>query len=432
MLQSRPNADSGLYGGRECETLLRSYGTKERLMSALEIYRITLLFNANKVYDRMVLQGIGEYLQGSSSGWDVYLDEDFRYRERTLEVWVGDGVIADMDDPHIVEAVSGLSVPVVGVGGSYHRADEYPPFPYVATDNGKIAEAAFEHLKSKGLESFAFYGLPPTPFNRWAAERERAFVACVEPSGYRIHVYRGLETRPDNWRSALEQLTEWLRSLPKPVGIMAVTDSRARHLLQVCREPGLLVPEEIAIVGVDNDEVARFVSPVPLSSVEQATREMGFRAARLLHRMLGGFRVTEEPNVVAPVGVIERASSDYQAAKDPEVIQALHYIRKYACQGIKVEDVLSFVGRSRSSLERRFRAERGHSIHHEIHNARLDRACDLLRNTQKPIAEVAEDCGFPSVQYLYTVFKKHTGLTPLGFRQAPASSGLSAALESPR
>ena len=170
--------------------------------------------------------------------------------------------------------------------------------------------------------------------------------------------------------------------------------------------------------GVDNDEVARFVSPVPLSSVEQATREMGFRAARLLHRRLSGFTVSEEPCVVPPVGVVARASSDYQAARDPQVIQALHYVRKYACQGIKVEDVLSFVGCSRSTLERRFRAERGHSIHQEIHEARLGRACELLRNTEMPIADVAESCGFPSVQYLYTVFKKHTGLTPLGFRQA--------------
>lgn len=382
-------------------------------------HKITLLFNANKVYDRKVIQGIGEYLQGSRSGWDVYLDEDFRYRERTLKAWAGDGVIADMDDPRIVEAVSDLSVPVVGVGGSYLSQDQYPAFPYVATDNAKISQMAFEHLKDKGLESFAFYGVPKSPYKRWAAERERAFIQVVEKAGYKSYVYRGMETRPDRWSSALEQLLEWLQTLPRPMGVMAVTDSRARHLLQICREPGLMVPEEIAIVGVDNDEVARFVSPVPLSSVEQATREMGYRAARLLHRILSGFHVRSEPSIVPPTGVISRLSSDYQAAKDPQVIQALHYIRKHACEGIKVEHVLAFVGRSRSTLERRFRAERGHSIHHEIHTARLGRACELLRNTEMPIAEVAEDCGFPSVQYLYTVFKKHTGLTPLGFRQAP-------------
>ena len=392
-------------------------------MSTFDTYRITLLFNANKVYDRTVLQGIGEYLQNSKSGWDVYLDEDFRYRERTLEVWAGDGIIADMDDPDIVEAVSDLSIPVVGVGGSYHRADEYPAFPYVATDNAAIASAAFEHLKDRGLESFAFYGLPESRYKRWSAERERAFVSSVRAAGYPCSVYRGVETRPELWRTALEHLEAWLTSLPRPVGVMAVTDSRARHLLQVCRKPGLLVPEEVAIIGVDNDEVARFVSPVPLSSVEQATREMGHKAARLLHRMLSGFQLNDAPCVVPPVGVVARASSDYQAAKDPQVIQALHYIRKYACQGIKVEDVLSFVGRSRSTLERRFRAERGHSIHHEIHQARLARACELLRSTDGPIADVAAACGFPSVQYLYTVFKKHTGLTPVAYRQAASANG---------
>ncbi|MEO1338911.1 MAG: helix-turn-helix domain-containing protein, partial [Myxococcota bacterium] len=194
------------------------------------------------------------------------------------------------------------------------------------------------------------------------------------------------------------------------------------HLLQVCRKPGLLVPEQLAIIGVDNDEVARFVSPVPLSSVEQATREMGHKAARLLHRMLSGFQVSIEPHVVPPVGVIARASSDYRATEDPQVIQALHYIRKYACQGIKVEDVSSFVGKSRSTLERRFRAERGHSIHYEIHHVKLDRACELLNSTDSAIADVAAACGFPSVQYMYTVFKKHTGMTPRAYRQASESS----------
>ena len=396
---------------------LEQVDVQNPMMVPVDTHRITLLFNANKVYDRTVLQGIGEYLQSSKSEWNVYLDEDFRYRERTLEQWAGDGVIADMDDPCIVEAVSGLSIPVVGVGGSYVCPDEYPPFPYVATDNAAIAAAAFEHLKGKGLESFAFYGVPDSPFKRWARERERAFDSCVEDAGYRCEVYRGLETSPDLWRTALEQLDDWLSSLQKPVGIMAVTDSRARHLLQVCARDGLRVPEEVAIIGVDNDEVARFVSPVPLSSVEQATREMGYKAARLLHRRLSGFQVNSEPCVVAPVGVVERASSDYQSAKDPQVIQALHYIRKYSCQGIKVEDVLSYVGRSRSTLERRFRAERGHSIHHEIHHARLSQACELLRATDEPIADVAARCGFPSVQYMYTVFKKHTGLTPLAYRQ---------------
>lgn len=380
-------------------------------------HRITLLFNANKVYDRQVIRGVGEYLQNSRSGWDVYLDEDFRYRERTLEAWAGDGVIADLDDPKIEEAVGNLGVPVVGVGGSYQDSSAYPPFPYVATDNHGISWAAYEHLKNKGLESFAFYGLPHNPFQRWAAERERAFAACVERDGYQCRVYHGVETRPEQWRRALDQLGEWLRTLPKPIGIMSATDSRARHVLQSCQELNIMVPEEIAIVGVDDDEVARFLSPVPLSSVGQAAREMGYRAARLLHRILSGFHVTRAPNIVPPTGVVARQSSDFQAVEDPQVIQALHYIRKHACESIKVNHVLEFVGLSRSTLERRFRAERGHSIHQEIHDARLTRACDLLRNTEMPIADVAEDCGFPSVQYLYTVFKKHTGLTPLGFRQ---------------
>jgi LacI family transcriptional regulator len=389
--------------------------------------RITLVFNANKVYDREIIRGVGEYLQKSRTPWDVYLDEDYLWRMRTFDVWAGDGVIADMDNPEIEQATRRLTVPVVGVGGSYHRIEDYPPATYVATDNQGIAAAAYAHLKEKGLHTFAFYGLPPSSYHRWAAERERAFRACVEADAFECHVYRGFETRPDSWPEAVEQLASWLRQVPKPLGIMATTDSRARHILQVCDQLEIMVPDEVAVIGVDDDDVACDLSPTPLSSVGQACREMGYRAARLLHHLMSGYPVVREPQVVAPTGVVARQSTDCHQLNDAYVMQAMHYIRKFACRGIKVEHVLEYVGLSRSSLEKRFRSERGHSIHREIHNARLARVCYLLKHTDKPIADVAECCGFLSVQYLYAMFKKHMGITPLGYRTGttdqPASSG---------
>ena len=142
-------------------------------------HRITLLFNANKAYDRQVVEGVGEYLQASQSEWDIFIEEDFRARIDKIKDWLGDGVIADFDDKQIEQALADVDVPIVGVGGSYHLAESYPPVHYIATDNYALVESAFLHLKEKGVNRFAFYGLPESSGKRWATEREYAFRQLV-------------------------------------------------------------------------------------------------------------------------------------------------------------------------------------------------------------------------------------------------------------
>ena len=162
-------------------------------------HRITLLFNANKAYDRQVVEGVGEYLQASQSEWDIFIEEDFRARIDKIKDWLGDGVIADFDDKQIEQALADVDVPIVGVGGSYHLAESYPPVHYIATDNYALVESAFLHLKEKGVNRFAFYGLPESSGKRWATEREYAFRQLVAEEKYRGVVYQGLETAPDKW-----------------------------------------------------------------------------------------------------------------------------------------------------------------------------------------------------------------------------------------
>jgi len=147
-------------------------------------YRITLLFNANKVYDRQVVEGVGEYLQASQTDWDIFIEEDFRCRIDNIREWLGDGVIADYDDSSIESLLSNVPVPIVGVGGSYHRQQDYPPVHYIATDNAALVESAFLHLKEKGIHRFAFYGLPAASGKRWAQEREQAFRQLVMRERY--------------------------------------------------------------------------------------------------------------------------------------------------------------------------------------------------------------------------------------------------------
>jgi LacI family transcriptional regulator len=234
--------------------------------------------------------------------------------------------------------------------------------------------------------------------------------------GYDCSIYRGHPTRPETWQYTMNRVSDWLQGLPNPVGIVSVTDARARHLLQACEQIGKLVPDNISIVGIDDDDIARYLSRISLSSVTQGCFEMGFQAAKLLHRHLDNPNLKSRRVLVSPVGVSERQSTDFKALKDPYVIQAMHYIRQNACRGIKVEQVLDYVGVSRSNLEQRFREEREHSIHTEIHNEKLAKACKLLAEKDISTSEVAQVCGYPSLQYMYAVFKKHYDKTPREFR----------------
>ena len=379
-------------------------------------HSISLLFNANKVFDRQVIEGIGHYLQSTQVDWDVYLEEDFLCRLEHIHEWGGNGIIADFDDPQIRAALKDIKIPVVGVGSSYADESLYPNVPYVATDNTAIVKAAYEHLKQKGMERFAFYGLPLDGEHLWAHEREQAMMELCKADSRECALYRGQPTSAETWQYNMNRLADWLDSLPTPIGIVAVTDARARHLLQACANINRLVPDHICVVGIDDDDIARNLSRISLSSVTQGCFDMGFQAAKLLHKRMDNPNLKDRRVTIGPVGVVERQSSDIKSIQDPYVMQAMHYIRQHACRGIKVGQVLDHIGISRSNLENRFMEERNHSVHSAIHQEKLNRACELLSNSDKPVKEIALVCGYRSLQYLYAVFNQHFGITPSEYR----------------
>ncbi|WLI09124.1 XylR family transcriptional regulator [Pseudomonas sp. FP597] len=385
------------------------------------VHRIALLFNGSKIYDRGIIAGIGNYLSSTRASWDLFLEEDFLCRLRGIERWQGDGIIADFDDPLIGEALAGSQLPVVAVGGSYEDARAYPQgIPYVATDNYGLMKLAYEHLIEAGLTRFACFSLPEAQANRWAQEREKAFRHLMQRDGLQVQIYRGLGTSAPMWDSAVEQQIAWLESLPKPIGIIAVTDARARQLLQACLTAGIAVPEQVALIGIDNDPLTRTLTRVPLSSVIQGTETMGRTAAALLHQMLHGKPCTGEQILVPPEAINVQASSLHQPLGNPYVMQALLFIRQYACQGIKTDQVAAYVGVSRSSLESHFRKVRGCSVHDEILRFKLAAAANGLQHGDLAIADIAQQCGFKSAQYLHTVFRREFGCTPREYQQGAA------------
>jgi LacI family transcriptional regulator len=387
-------------------------------MKTTKVHRIALLFNANNIFDYEVMEGIAVSLGRTRAAVDFFLEEDFRLRLSGIEQWQGDGIIANFDDPAVAEALSRCSVPVVAVGGSYADPANYPAgVPYVATDNSKLIELARQHLIDVGLQRFAMFSVPATAENRWAQERENAFVRLMQHERLDAEIFRGCETSAHSWGGAVQGQIDWLRNLPKPVGIIAVTDARARQLLQACIIAGIDVPAQVAIIGIDNDPLVRSLSRIPLTTVIQGTQEMGRAAAHLLVQLLHGVPLPDTRIVVPPAGINVLASSQYQLVKHPYVMRARHFIRLFACKGIKTEQVADHVGVSRSWLEAYFRQELGCSVHEMILSVKLNAAKAGLESGDCSIEEVALFSGFTSLEYLHVVFKRELGCTPRAYRQ---------------
>ena len=372
--------------------------------------RIGLLFNANKIFDREVMEGVAAHSAQLAEPWNLFLEQDFQKRLESFRDWHGDGIIADYGDPAVAAALKDNKLPVVALGGSFRNDADYPPgVPYVATDNAKLVKLAIDHLIDAGLPHLALFSLPAAPEHRWAQEREDAF---RELAGPECIVYRGQSTSAASWGETGEQQIAWLRGLPKPVGIIAVNDARARQLMQACSLAGIAVPEQVALIGIDNDPLAGMLSRVPLSSVIQGTHEIGRTAAHLLDQMIQGAQLGGTRILVPPSGINVLASTRHEPGVHPYVSRARHFIRQYACQGIRTSQVADYVGVSQTTLAMCFRRHLGRSVHEEILRCRLLAATARLGSGATRLADVAQECGFRSNQYLHTVFRRELGCSP--------------------
>lgn len=374
---------------------------------------IALLVETSNDYARGLLHGIVAYVR-EHRPWSTYLAEHGRgdAPPTWLASWSGDGIIARIENPRIAKAVRACGLPTVDLSA----AALVPNIPIVETDNTAIAKLAFEHLKERGFKHFAYYG--DDQYN-WSRYRGDQFQACVRQAGGHAHTLScniGHRTE-DGWAEEMARLTLWIKELPKPVGIMACFDIVGRHVLEACRLVNAAVPDEVAVIGVDNDELLCELADPPLSSVAPDTHQTGYLAASILDKMMSGYPVDPVEHLIEPLGVIVRESSDVLAIEDQEVSQAIRYIRTRACEGINVSDVLAGAPVSRRKLEARFKKLIGRTPHDEIDRVRLNRVKELLRETSLPLAEIAQRAGFEHVEYLSVVFKKKVGMPPSDYRR---------------
>ncbi len=363
---------------------------------------------------RKILGGIVSYAS-QQRNWSVYIEENSPHALACPLTKRWDGIIASFDDPRRAEAVR-LKIPLVGVGGGYGWYDPATKIPFVTTDNVAVARLAAEHLLERGFIHFAFCGFTPTRINGWSHDRQQAFADTIRQAGRDCSIHTTEMPNAANWSEIQRDLAAWLTNLPRPLGLMACNDARACHILEVCRTIGARVPEDIAVIGVDNDEAICECTDPPLTSVEQGCRQAGYEAAALLDRWMAGQTVPGGKHHFGPAGIVSRRSTEILAANDPDVIAALRFIHQHALEPIGLADVLNATQSSNSTLRRRFKTLVGRTIHEEIRRVRIERAEQLLISTDLPFRQIARQTGFSSAQYMATVLRQHSGLSPRDYR----------------
>jgi LacI family transcriptional regulator len=394
-------------------------------MRAHKVRRVALIYDGRSMYDLKVIMGVATYLQ-EQDYHSIYLEENALGGQRLLDprTWEGDGIIADFDDPNIAKLVVESRLPAVSFGGGFGWRPESAPAPYIHANNKAIARLAADHLLECGFKNFAFVGYARTPTNGWSEEREDEFVQHVAGRGYLCavfrgqHVFHGHHKSTRDWVPMQRMLGEWLSKLPRPLGVMAANDNRGRQVLEACRAYGLKVPDEIAVIGVDNDELLCRLSTPPLSSVEQGAWKLGYAAAALLDQIMDGRKPRQRNVVIDPTGIVTRRSTDVLAIDDLKVRQAMSFIREHACVGIKVNHVVAAVSISRSGLEKRFASVLGFTVRSAIRRSQLESVRRLILETEMPLKQVAAASGFKSVQHMTSVFTGAIGQTPAKYRRA--------------
>lgn len=375
------------------------------------VKRVAVLMNLSRVYDRQVVRGITRFVRSHSS-WELYVRENPADRLPALDEWAGDGMIVDVDDRLNAKKIPRLAGPIVGMGVLSEEERRQFGISTVNTDDGMIADWAADHLLDKGLTSFGYCGSRSEGLDRWVAIRRDRFRERIANEGYVCGIFQHEKYSSKRWDRLLTGLKAWLEGLPKPVGIMACNDSRGRLVLDACRQLGLRVPDEAAVIGVDNDDLICELAQPPLSSILQGTEQIGFEAASLLDQLMRGQRRKPTHVTVSPSCLVPRQSSDMVAIDDPIVSRALRFIREHGTRPINVSDIVRHVEVSRSTLETRFKHHTGHTVHEEVQRVRLDAAKRLLTSTALPLHVIAERVGYSSVQYMSAVFRRELGHPP--------------------
>jgi LacI family transcriptional regulator len=384
-------------------------------MPVKKIPAIGLLIESSRASGRALLCGIAKCAHHYGP-WAVYWEpgglEKGWPRLKALDM---DGVI--LRDVDKLEEVATLGIPAVVIG---HSKTEIPNMVNVVTDSEAVGRIGADHLLKCGFKHFAFCGFGSAESFSWSNQRQQSFSSHIADAGFDVHGYTMLSPTSHTWRVEHQRMAAWLRLLPKPVGVMACNDDCGRHVIEACKLANLAVPDDVGVLGADNDEVVCGLTDPPMSSVAIHFERAGYEAALVLFRQLRGRRRVPNKIMVHASHVIARRSTDFTAGSNPHVTKALQFIRDHARENVMVAEVSRAAGLSRRALEIRFRQEIGCSIRQHIRRIRTDQIVRLLVETDLPIGQIAETLGFADIQHFARYFRAGKQTSPLAFRRMHA------------
>jgi len=390
--------------------------------NTLRAPEVALLLETSAEYGRGLLRGILRYAR-LHGPWSLHVAPG--HLDQVLpkaKSWGGTGIIARVRSPEMERVIRATRLPFVASSLSESQQPVAGrKFGEIRTDAQAIARMGATHLLEAGSRRLAFCGFAKC---RWSSLREEAFLQLAREGGYPCSTHR---IAPANWmqqpgwikswQRERPILVKWLQSLTKPVGLMACNDACGREVLQACATAGLRVPDEVAVIGVDNDEMMCELSTPPLSSVALDVETAGYNAAHLLDELMSGRPAGGQIVWVLPTHVAIRRSSEVIAQKDSVVAKALRFIRDHSRRNLSVENVTEEMGVPRRTLERRFYRATKRTVLAEIKRCHLERAKQLLLETDLPSHRVAAESGFGSLKTFNRTFRRMEGATPLNFRR---------------
>ncbi|WP_020526262.1 xylose operon transcription regulator XylR [Flexithrix dorotheae] len=379
--------------------------------------KVILLLDLSEEYGKHLLKGISRYIKDNAPWACCRMPAEFRknYGVKGLidwaKEWGAEGIIGQLETEEEVNAIKEEGIPVV-VQDLRNRLKSSSSITGAYFEAGKIGA---EYFIKKGYKHFAFYG-----FNDivWSRERAQGFEETLKKQGYHVHYFEHSKARSrELWYYKPSYLSKWIASLPKPVALMACDDNQGQHITEACKLTGIKIPEDLAVLGVDNDEMVCNISDPPLSSIALDTEKGGYEAAELLDKMMRNGEMIQDNIIVSPTQIIERRSTDFYASKDVLVREALKFIHENIQTNLNVSDVLKQVPLSRRAMEQRFLNVTGYSPYKYICRLRIEKFCQQLLETDKTVFEIAIDNGFENSKNLSRLFKEIKGCTPVHYRK---------------
>ena len=378
--------------------------------------KILLLTDFSSGYSRSLLENVVRYAR-EVGPWAFYrMPLYFRelYGDEGVVEWAkkwgADAIIAQFSDIDL-SVLNQLNIPII-VQNYKERSSGISNLTGDYFGTGVIAANFFLH---KGYKSFAYYGLTDTV---WGRERGEGFKKIVNNKGYEVYEFNNRKRVPsEKWSFDVEQVRRWLLSLPKPIALFACDDYYALQITEVCKMYDISIPEEIAVLGVDNDKLLCNISDPQLSSIELDIENGGYEAGKLLHQFIEKKIIAPVDIIIKPVRIVPRASTERFAVSDRHIEQLLQYIDNNYQNPLSVDELTQIIPFSRRVLEKKFKRETGTSVYQYLLDLRIEKFADLLITTDLPLIEAATRSGFTDYKNISRIFTKAKEMTPLQYRK---------------